>query len=679
MNHPIRYCILLFFALMLGGCEQGPQVDTGGIAVRLVWPSPAALQARRAGGYDPRSGLPSSARTVRVRINAPDMNNIEKDFAASAHRGRIEGVPAGRDRTLTVQALDSQGGILASCEKGGLLIEAGRTTQAGDCVFQMVGGPGLPPAPADPSSGKSNAIEPEMISIKGSSFMMGSPEEEEGRDSDERQHKVTVGDFLIGQYEVTNGEYVVFLNEKGGSPSRKTQRWVALNSDFRDSHLLEENGTFKVEAGYEHYPVAQVSWYGAVAYAEWLSSETGKSYRLPTEAEWEYAARAGTTTRYWWGDENPVCRKGTRNGAKFDDDADCDGTGVEPVGFSAANPWGLYDVYGNVWELTCSKYERDYDGSEKGCSSKDDNSSFRALRGGSWSRSSGYLRSASRVRDLPDNPYNYYSSGFRLVRDTPLAVEPKMIGIKGGSFMMGSPEDEEGRGQDERQHSVTVGDFLIGQYEVTNGQYVAFLNEVGLSPDRDNEPWVDLKSEDGDSRILWEDETFKVEWGFMNHPVVQVSWYGAMAYAQWLRQKSGKNYRLPTEAEWEYAARAGTITPYFFGSDAAELCQHGNTLAACNDGYDRTSQVGQFKANPWGLYDMYGNVWEWTCSKYVREYDGSEKICMDKSDVSSYNRVIRGGSWASKPDFARSAMRFSRHAGDRNHFMGGFRLAQDAD
>ena len=331
---------------------------------------------------------------------------MQKDFPAEDHQGVISGVPVGSNRRLTLQALNSTGALLADCEKSGLLIEAGKTTQAGDCVFKVVGG------------GSSQAFEPEMVPIPAGSFSMGSPEDEEGRDSDERQHTVSVDAFLMGKYETSNAEYVVFLNEQGRSPDPENQPWIEVQSEDSSSHILLSAGTFSVESGFEKHPVINVSWFGATAYAEWLSSETGKSYRLPTEAEWEYAARAGTTTRYSWGDEDPVCQKGAQNGAKFDDDAGCDDTGTEPVGFSSANPWGLHDMHGNVWEWACSKYVSSYDGSEKECLSKNDASSYRVLRGGSWGSGPRFLRSAYRNLNAPVNRSNY--DGFRLVQDRSL-------------------------------------------------------------------------------------------------------------------------------------------------------------------------------------------------------------------------------------------------------------------
>ena len=160
-------------------------------------------------------------------------------------------------------------------------------------------------------------------------------------------------------------------------------------------------------------------------------------------------------------------------------------------------------------------------------------------------------------------------------------------------------------------------------------------------------------------------------------PVVNVDWHDAMAYAQWLSAQTGKRYRLPTEAEWEYAARAGTQTPFWFGE----------TLSTAQANYDRdytygqgekgiyrgkTVEVGSLPANGWGLHEVHGNVWEWTCSAYDEGYrGGAELSCAGEKDGGR-----RGGSWDSEPRNLRSANRY-RGGPDYRHSGVGFRLAQD--
>ncbi len=168
--------------------------------------------------------------------------------------------------------------------------------------------------------------------------------------------------------------------------------------------------------GRENRPVINVNWHDAVAYTRWLSKETGKDYRLPTEAEWEYAARAGTTTAFWWG--NRI----TPEQANYDGNYVYEGGGEKgvyhekalPVGSFKPNPWGLYDTAGNVWEWTCSAYDEGYGGDEKVCISNNQANMPRSLRGGSWYDFPRRVRSANRGWNSPDNRYGH--QGFRLSR-----------------------------------------------------------------------------------------------------------------------------------------------------------------------------------------------------------------------------------------------------------------------
>jgi len=142
-------------------------------------------------------------------------------------------------------------------------------------------------------------------------------------------------------------------------------------------------------------------------------------------------------------------------------------------------------------------------------------------------------------------------------------------------------------------------------------------------------------------------------WGRGNRPVIYVYWNDATAYAKWLSNQTGKKYRLPTEAEWEYAARAGTETKYWWGNEIGK--NRANCDSDCGDSFEYTAPVGSFSANKLGLYDTSGNVWEWTCSEYENKYNGKEKGCIGKN--SNKNRVLRGGSWSYFPRYVRSADR----------------------
>jgi formylglycine-generating enzyme required for sulfatase activity len=225
-----------------------------------------------------------------------------------------------------------------------------------------------------------------------------------------------------------------------------------------------------------------------------------------------------------------------------------------------------------------------------------------------------------------------------------------MIRVEAGTFWMGSKKEDDTDAQsDERpQHEVKVASLWIGKYEVTFDEYDLFARVTGHSklPDQG--------------------------WGRGKQPVIHVSWEEAVAYAVWLSKETGQDYRLPTEAEWEYAARARTTTRYWWGDDL------GHNRANCvGCGSQRNSKqtvpVGSFEANPFGLYDTAGNVWEWTCSVYRAPYDGSESQCASSNEGA--RRVLRGGSWVNDGGLLRSAARYDSDPGDRRGAIG-FRLAR---
>ena len=227
-------------------------------------------------------------------------------------------------------------------------------------------------------------------------------------------------------------------------------------------------------------------------------------------------------------------------------------------------------------------------------------------------------------------------------------LTPEMVRIEGGHFRMGSLVSETGRADDEHQHEVYVKSFSMGRHEVTFAEYDRFARATGRSRPDDK------------------------DWGRGRRPVINVSWHDAMAYARWLSGETGQRYRLPTEAEWEYAARAGSTTAYPWGNHVGS--GHAN-CDGCGSRWDnrQTAPVGSFDANGWGLHDTVGNVWEWTCSESDSGYGGAERRC---TSGSAGRRVIRGGSWDYSPAGVRSAARLGYDTGYGDNDLG-FRLAQD--
>ena len=247
---------------------------------------------------------------------------------------------------------------------------------------------------------------------------------------------------------------------------------------------------------------------------------------------------------------------------------------------------------------------------------------------------------------------------------------PEMVVVPAGSFMMGSPPSEAGNAWQEHefpQHRVTIArPFAVGKYEVTFAEWDACVAAGGCSYRPGDEGW-----------------------GRGRRPVINVPWsLITREYLPWLSRKTGKTYRLLTEAEWEYAARAGSTTHFHFGNTETELCTYDNIgdltaehlikgwkVTNCSDGYLYTAPVGSFRPNAFGLYDMHGNVLEWVQDCLNESYAGAP------SDGSAWTtgdcafRVLRGGSWGSPASLARSAVRDRWCAGclSKND---GFRVAR---
>lgn len=270
-----------------------------------------------------------------------------------------------------------------------------------------------------------------------------------------------------------------------------------------------------------------------------------------------------------------------------------------------------------------------------------------------------------------------------------LVTGMEFVMVPGGCFKMGSPASEIGRFGDEEspQHEVCVGSFLMGKYEVTVGQFKKYVEATNYRTEAEAEGWsygLDSNGKWGkQSGRNWRDPGFRQT---DNEPVVCVSWNDAQRFVSWMN-KNGRGYQMPTEAEWEYAARAGSRTARPWGEDPSGACQYANvadrTLKRrysgwetheCDDGYLYTAPVGSFKANAFGLHDMIGNAWEWCADWFDKNYYSSSPMNNPGGPSSGSSRVNRGGSWYYTPRGARSALRGSIEPGARGDYLG-FRLA----
>ena len=252
-------------------------------------------------------------------------------------------------------------------------------------------------------------------------------------------------------------------------------------------------------------------------------------------------------------------------------------------------------------------------------------------------------------------------------RDCPSC--PEMVVIPAGTFRMGSPASEEGRSEDEGpQHRVTVKSFALGETEVTFDEWDACVRGGGCDGYRPDDNG----------------------WGRGTRPVFKVSWEDARAYVRWLSRETGESYRLPSEAEWEYAARGGTTTSRYWGDSSSSQCGYANgadaslkrvyprlavAAAACDDGAVLTTPVRSYSANAFGLFDVLGNVVEWTEDCWHGSYLGAPADGSPWRGGDCGRRVLRGGSWVS---LLRSAARITYTSGLRYDRVG-FRVARTLD
>ncbi len=502
----------------------------------------------------------------------------------------------------------------------------------------------------------------DMVYIPGGEFMMGSPEAE-GNEEEKPQHKVAVKPFFMGKFQIAQKQWRAIASLP------KIKRDLKLDpSHFKGNDL----------------PVEQVSWEDAVEFCQRLSKQTGKDYRLPTEAEWEYACRAGTTPPFHFGERitEKLANFGNNNRK------------TTLVGIFHPNAFGLYDMHGNVGEWCQDNWHDNYDGSPVDGSAwtSGSNSSRKVIRGGSWIVYSANCRSAHRFNDICDDRVSRF--GLRVVCVEPVAdskpiiknkslplqvfefqvvndkykgqevkpekgkaeyftenlgngVKLEMVYIPGGEFMMGSPE-REGYDKEKPQNRVKVQPFFMGKFQVTQAQWrlIASLSKSNL--DLAN---LNLNP---DSSHFKGDEL----------PVEMVSWEEAEEFCRRLSNARGKEYRLPSEAEWEYACRAGTTTQFHFGETITEK------LANFGNNNSKTTSVGSFDPNAFGLYDMHGNVWEWCQDDWYKNYKDAPTDGSKRTSGNSNKKVRRGGAWNNNSSYCRSASRDYYTSNDRNYNIG---------
>ena len=523
---------------------------------------------------------------------------------------------------------------------------------------------------------------PEMISLQHTplKFKMGS----EGREKP--IHEVTLLPFAIGKHPLTVGEYLEFVE----ATNTHRPRWMEKDSPDYYKNLGDSLTD-------PNCPIVGISWEDAQAYCQWLTDQTGEEYRLLTEAEWEYACRAGSDTAWCFGDDESRLEQYAWYNKNSDNK-------THPVGQKEPNAFGLHDMHGNVWEWVNDWFDEGYYKESPGENPKGpEGGSVRVFRGGSWDDPARYCRSAIRGRYDPafrddnlgfrfarTNPQPFYPSEPELPKEVTQKLcdylsdkktpGPAMAWIPGGTFLMGSPENEEGRYEWEGpQHQVTLEGFSISHHALTVGQFQRFVEATGYKTeaergdgariyDYEKRKWVNKKDAN------WRNPYFTQDG---RHPVVCISWNDAKAYCEWLSKETGATYTLLTEAQWEYACRAGSQSRYYFGDEENALDEEESALGEhawyAQNSENQTHPVCQKFPNPWGLYDMHGNVWEWCEDAWEDNYkdapvDGSAR------QGGSY-RVFRGGGWLYPARYCRSAVRNRFDPANRDNYLG-FRLAR---
>ena len=542
-----------------------------------------------------------------------------------------------------------------------------------------------------------NSIGMMLKLIREGGFTMGSsPNDTEAGNDEKPAHPVKISAFYMAAHEVTQAQYFAV---------------TGINPSYFSSN---GGGKKKVADGPTgQYPVEYVTWLDAVRFCNALSerdgfpafyeingetaesvevpNKRGPGYRLPTEAEWEYACRAGKDTRFSFGDDAALL-------SEYGWFSQSSVGMTHPVGEWKPNAFGLYDMHGNVFELCADVYDESYYGRlprQHDDPLKTGGSGSRVIRGGSWRRPSQSTRSSARFGYTPMG--REPDLGFRVVlnlsehvsvlaQNTNTVVPPKLslslaaktepvkpkidmlspstgmafVLIKPGKFEMGSPADEVGAEAYEKpRHTLRLSPFYLGIYEVTQAQY------KGVMP---NNPSF-FSSTGGGQEMVAGQRTDR--W-----PVENVSWLDAAKFCNLLSDRDklpryyqlkllkgdkvevmiakGPGYRLPTEAEWEYACRSGTSTRFYFGDDPRQLVHHA-WVGGSSGGI--VHAVGQKPPNGFGLYDMHGNVNElcgdWANWEYFKQTPTDNPLGPPKGN----DRAHRGGSWQSDPGGCRSAWR----------------------
>ena len=467
-----------------------------------------------------------------------------------------------------------------------------------------------------------------MKKVAGGTFIMGATSEQgsDAWDHEKPIHRVTLSSYYIGETEVTQDLWEAVM---GSNPSV-----------YKGSNL----------------PVEQVSWNDCQEFITKLNAMTGQKFRLPTEAEWEYAARGGNKSKgYKYSGSNNI-----------DDVAwyfENSGSKTHPVKTKTPNELGIYDMSGNVWEW-CSDRDGSYSSNAQTNPTGPSTGYNRRLRGGCCLFDARHCRVSDRNCNAPD--YYHFSLGLRLACGDDTAggtpengndndnislygdqtfivgnVSFMMKTVAGWYFTMGATSEQESDAWNNEKptHEVTLSSYYIGETEVTQALWHAVM---GSNP------------------------SFRKG---VNLPVEQVSWNDCQEFITKLNAITGQKFRLPTEAEWEFAARGGNRSKGYKYSGSNNI----NNVAWYDENSgSNTHPVKTQTPNELGIYDMSGNVWEW-CNDRYGDYSSNAQLNPTGPSTGSY-RVRRGGSWNYDAGYCRVSYRGSSSPASRDRDLG-LRLA----
>ncbi len=582
--------------------------------------------------------------------------------------------------------------------------------------------PTSPPATAAPANQRiqtlPGGIAVPQVLVPAGAFMMGADDEEADSDEDP-VHEVRLDAFWLDAVEVTNGQYAAFAADTGYMTTDELDGigYTIAGSEFDDvrgANWRHPLGPDSDIVGQDNYPVTLVSYDDARAYCAWAGG------RLPTEAEWEYAARGPSAPLYPWGDvfsEQRVNACDRNCPMRWAEDTIDDGyTFAAAVGtFGGGVSWtGAEDMAGNVWEWTSDWYAPDYyaespvDNPTGPSGSVDEDG--KSVRGGAWSSTMQGVRSTTRVSvgawrghfDVGVRcAYEVTPVSALLVVDETSTLPALTAGstreaadstgqavihvyVPAGSFQMGS---EDGNNDERPIHDVTVDAFWLDHTEVSNGRFAAFVAAEGYKTAAERQGWGYLF--DGGN---W-DVVNGADWqhpqgpgsdigGLGDHPVVLVNRADATAFCAWA------GGRLPTEAEWEYAARGPENRLWAWGNDfltdRVNYCDHDCSASwvalDVDDGYTYTAPVDSFpQGASWvGALNITGNVWEWVSDWYDPAYYSRSPQANPPGPETGERGILRGGSWVFEPRRLRAT---DRNSTDPDYAINefGIRCAYDVD